>query len=476
MADEIPDRAVHASKPTRRSRPAAGGSTAANCSANAESNGGGCTLDQPPVGNYFVSAYPPFSAWRPDHLGEVHRLLGAPATRRDAGPLGLYIHFPFCVKRCDYCYYLSYDGKSAGDIDRYLGALTEELALYRASPFFAGRNLSFVDFGGGTPTIPSARRLARLLDDVQRIFPWTETEEVSFECAPKTATEAKLRALHDAGVTRLSIGVQQLDDRVLKLNGRVHLSRDVERVYDLTRRIGFEVVNLDLIVGLVGQTDDSFDRTIDRVIEMEPDSVTIYQLEIPFNTPLYRSLQAEAGPPPPADWATKRARLSRSFDRLERSGYTIRSAYAAVRDPHRHRFIYQDAQYRGADLLGIGASAFSYLAGMHYQNQAGIEEYCQRIGRNELPLLRAYPLDAEERMLREFVLQLKLGSVDARYFRDKFGTDPIERFAEALAHAADAGRLEIRDGEIVLTREGLLSVDRLIPSFYLPQHRGLRYV
>ncbi len=428
---------------------------------------------EPEVGNYFVSTYPPFSCWTEGAVDAYRRRLAQPPASGDV-PLGLYVHVPFCVDRCQYCYYLSHDDRS-GEIDSYLGALAEEWARYAGAPAVADRPLAFVYFGGGTPSILSVARLRSLARALQRSGSWAEAREVTFECAPRSVTAEKARALRDLGVTRVSLGVQQLDDAVLAANGRVHLTADVERAYESIRFGGFDIVNLDLMVGLVGETDESFFSSLERVISLRPESVTIYQLEIPLNTPLYRSLRAAAPAHPPASWDVKHARLGAAMARLEAAGYVFRSAYSAVLDPARHPFVYQDAQYHGADLVGIGASAFSHLGGVNQQNLASLAAYLDAGARGQPPFFRAYELSERERLVRELILQLKLGGVERRYFREKFRTDVVESFAVPLDEARRRGWLTIGDEAITLTREGLVRVDRWLTAFYLPEHQNIRY-
>lgn len=249
----------------------------------------------------------------------------------------------------------------------------------------------------------------------------------------------------------------------------------MDRAYAQIRGVGFDVVNLDLIVGLPGESDATVDQSIEGVIALSPESITLYQLEIPQNTPLFRFVRDGAPPAAIPSWPEKRARLGRCFARLEAAGYTVRSAYAAVRDPERHRFVYQDAQYHGADLLGIGLSSFSYLAGLHFQNQVSFDAYLETVSKGEFPVLRAHALSEDERLIREIVLQLKLGRVDAAYFARKFGVDIRARFESPLKQFADRGWLAISAEGVRTTREGLLRIDRLLQEFYLPQHRHVRY-
>lgn len=428
--------------------------------------------DEALEGNYFVSTYPPFSCWSPAAEPAYRATLETDASFPSS--LGLYVHVPFCAHRCDYCYFRSYAGRTDRDKNHYLEAVLTEAEVYRRLPFLSNRTAAFVYFGGGTPSLLSDRQIARLLSGLQRSFPWDASAEVTFECAPKSVTRNKLSILRQLGVTRLSLGVQQFDDTVLAANSRVHLVRDVERAYEQAREVGFDLVNLDLIVGLVAESDRSFYHSVERAIELSADSVSIYQLEIPRNTNLFRRLR-ELSLEPPAGWAVKRRRLTAAFRMLETAGYSLRSAYAAVRDPSRTSFVYQDAQYQGSDLLGLGVASFSYLAGLHFQNLPHLEDYVERLAGGELPFARGYALSLEEQMIREFVLQLKLGRVDRGYFYRKFGVDVTERMRTILSSFAQCGWLRADDTSISLTRQGLVRADRLLPSFYLPTHQDIPY-
>jgi oxygen-independent coproporphyrinogen-3 oxidase len=422
-------------------------------------------------GNYFVAAYPPFACWRDTGLPAFRRVLAE--HPRDAASLLLYVHVPFCAARCPFCYYLAYDSE-AGEIDGYLEALACELRMYSETPFLTGRPIDVVYIGGGTPSLLSDKRLVRLLSSLQAAAPWSHAREVTFECAPKSVTPDKMTILRDFGVTRLSLGVQSFDDRLLDTNGRIHLRSDALRAYDAIRATDFPVVNVDLMVGLVGETDESCSASVSRAIELAPESVTVYQMETPAYTPLARALRAGTTPRP-AGWDVKRARLSAAFDRLEGAGYTIRSAYAAVRDPIRHRFAYQEDQYRGADLLGLGVASFSYLGGVHQQNVATLGGYVARVRADHRPLQRAYALDDAERLVREFVLQLKLGRAPADHFRRRFGVDVTEVFAQPLRPLVAEGLLVTDASGVTLTRAGLLQADHLIRAFFRPDHQVDRY-
>ena len=437
------------------------------------------------AGNYFVSNYPPFSFWKKDFIPELEAALdrserkGSMVEGRGKAnvPLGIYVHIPFCRKRCHFCYFKVYTDKDSAAIRGYLDALLQELKLYSGRAFVDGRKPNFIYFGGGTPSYLSVNQLRYLTDGMKSLLPWDEAEEVAFECEPGTLTDQKLKAIRDMGVTRLSLGVENFDDHILEINGRAHHSKEIGRAYAYAREIGFPQINIDLIAGMVEETEENWRECVRKTIELSPDSVTVYEMEIPFNTTIYQQMKAEGKlVAPVADWETKRRWVSYAFAELEKAGYSVGSAYTAVKDPHRTKFIYRDRLWAGADLLSLGVASFGHIGGTHYQNHQDFEPYVTRLQAGELPIFRALTPTGEERLIREFVLQLKLGHVSRDYFRNKFGVELTERFAEPMQRLKDWGFLAIQGDEVLLNREGLLQVDRLLHEFFLPQHKNARYV
>jgi oxygen-independent coproporphyrinogen-3 oxidase len=429
--------------------------------------------DETTAGSYFVSNYPPYSFWRTDRVSDAHAALNRPPV--PGTPLGLYFHIPFCRKRCHFCYFKVYTDKNATEVESYLDTALRELELYADKAFLGGRRPAFIYFGGGTPSYISSRQLTRLVSGMKRILPWDRAEEIAFECEPGTLTEGKLQAIRDLGVTRLSLGIENFNDEILKTNGRAHLSKEIDRSYDFARSIGFPQINIDLIAGMVGETTENWRLCVERTIRMSPDSVTVYQMEVPYNTTIFKEMKVYGQTVAPvASWKTKREWVDYAFRQFEKNGYSISSAYTAVKDPARTRFLYRDLLWAGADLVGLGVASFSHVQGTHFQNEHEFELYCARVGRGELPVYRALTPTPEERMIRELVLQLKLGSVSMAYFRDKFAVDLEQRFAGPLGALRARGFLEADSARLRLTRDGLMQVDRLLHEFFLPQHRQIR--
>ena len=425
------------------------------------------------VGSVFVSNYPPYAAWNPGAIGEAHRILGQPPAPDT--PLGLYLHIPFCRIRCKFCYYKVYTDMDSAQIRSYLSGLSTEVEMLAAKPAVAGRPLKFVYFGGGTPSFISAKDLKALVARLTAAIPWTNAEEITFECEPGTLTKPKIEAIRGIGVTRLSLGVENFNDAILEENGRAHLTPEIYRVMPWIREAGFEQLNIDLIAGMVGETWETWRDTVKKTIEQDPDSVTIYQMELPYNTVYSNELRSGRLDVPVADWALKRAWHDYAINEMEAAGFEISTAYTMVKKGRGSRFIYRDAVWRGCDMLGTGVASFSHVHGVHFQNESEQGVYLARLAKGELPIARAYATTPRERLTRELILQFKEGVLDPASFQGKFGTSIETEFAAAFTDLRRQGLL-VDDGRLLrLTREGLLKVDLLLSEFYAPEFRNTRY-
>lgn len=426
------------------------------------------------VGSVFVSNYPPYSVWSEEHLEAFETAIHTPVGS-DAPELGLYLHIPFCRRRCRFCYFRVYTDKNADEVQTYCEALAREVEAYAELPATQGRPVKFIYFGGGTPSYIAAKHLTRLVERIRAALPWDQADEVAFECEPGTLSQPKLETIRELGITRLSLGVEHFDDEILRLNGRAHVSTEVERVLPWVQELEFDQFNLDLIAGMLGETWETWRYAVRRTIEAQPDSVTIYQMELPFNTEISREFMGGELDVPLADWAQKREWHQYAIERLREAGYVTSSAYTMVRADRKSEFRYRDSLWHGADMLGTGVSSFGHMSGVHVQNTANWIEYLAAIDRGELPVQRAFPTTPEDRLIREFILQLKAGSIDARYFADKFGADVLERFAAPLEKLGEVGMLKVVDGGVEVTPAGMLQVDSLLPNFYDARYRNARY-
>jgi oxygen-independent coproporphyrinogen-3 oxidase len=425
------------------------------------------------VGSVFVSNYPPYGAWKQEMAPEAEKALQAPPAA-DA-TLGLYLHIPFCRLRCKFCYFKVYTDKDGGQVAEYLEALAREVELYSALPAVAGRPLKFIYFGGGTPSFISSRQLRTLAERLRAAMTWSGVEEISFECEPGTLTRSKLETIRDLGVTRLSLGVEHFDDAILKENGRAHLSAEIDRCMPWIDDLGFDQLNIDLIAGMVGETWETWRDAVARTIALDPDSVTIYQMELPFNTVYSRDLLGGAMRQPAAGWDLKRAWHDYAIDAMSAAGYEISSAYTMVKKGTQRPFVYRDAVWHGTDMIGAGVAAFSHMTGVHFQNVSEWGPYLEGMRGGRLPIDRAFRTSRDEQLVRELILQLKLGRISGDYFRNKFEVDIFETFRQAFDRLEKRRMLHRSRGAVELSRTGLLQVDSLLPEFFDSQYRNARY-
>ena len=416
-------------------------------------------------GSYFVANYPPFERWNENAVQQVFNAFDAVAT--DAA-LGLYLHIPFCRKRCKFCYFRVYTDVKAADVERYSDAVIHEASLVAAQKAVQGRVLKYVYFGGGTPSFLSVKQLQRLVAGLHESFGWNEAEEVTFECEPGTLAEPKIMALKQLGVTRISLGVENFNDSILESNGRAHLSNEIFRAWDWIEKAGFPSTNIDLIAGMVGETTESWQETVETALKLTPDSLTIYQMELPYNTVFVKSSKDNGEATAVADWPTKRAWVDWAFNRFVKAGYSISSAYTLVRDSKNVEFRYRDMLWEGSDLVALGVASFGHLSGIHYQNKTHWDDYLAAIDAEQLPVVRGLVAEPRELLIRELVLGLKKGSVDTARLRTKFGVDPLIEWSEIWSQLCEKGFLKPMEtsNSPTLTRQGLLQVDSLLHQFF----------
>jgi oxygen-independent coproporphyrinogen-3 oxidase len=342
-------------------------------------------------------------------------------------------------------------------------------------PVMGERSFRFVYFGGGTPSFLSAKQLTSLVDRLRANISWDKAEEVTFECEPGTLSETKVKTLRELGVTRLSLGVENFSDAILEENGRAHLSKEVFRAWQWIVEAGFANVNIDLISGMVGETWENWKENVVRTLELSPESITIYQMELPFNTVYSKGMLTEHQESPVADWQTKRDWVQYAFEAFAAAGYAQSSAYTMIKDPQKVSFSYRDNLWQGSDLLATGIASFGHVSGVHYQNLPEWPQYLGALEAGKLPLGRAYTPTKHQSMVRELILLLKRGHLEMDYFQNKFGVNVWDEYQDVWQQYIDDGYATHAGNRIELTMQGLLRADGLLPPFFEPEHRGVRY-
>ena len=282
--------------------------------------------------------------------------------------------------------------------------------------------------------------------------------------------------MKELGVTRLTLGVENFTDSVLEENGRAHLSKEVYKSWDWIKALDFPNVNIDLISGMVGETWENWKYNIAEAIKFSPESITIYQMELPFNTVYSKDILGNKIETPVADWQTKREWLDYAYDEFLAAGYKISSAYTVVKDNDKVNFSYRDNLWQGSDLLATGIASFGHVSGVHYQNKADMQQYQSDLTEHgKLPLGRAYVPTKHQLLVREMILQLKRGFLDVGYFKTKFDVDITQQWKSEFEQHQSDGMLTVTPERVELTRKGFLNADALLPPFFEPEHQGIRY-
>lgn len=317
--------------------------------------------------------------------------------------IGLYIHVPFCHRRCHFCaFYLEI--AQSDRIARFQSALEQEIALHRQQDFLKGRCLQSIYFGGGTPTALSAQDLTTLLKLIRATWPTSPTAEISVEAHPSSVTFDDLRALADAGFNRISFGAESMRDQDFPSLGRFGCVRDTAVAVHESRRAGFTNINLDLMYGLPGQSLHDWMNTVDSILTLQPTHVSCYALTIEEDTRLAQDIARKIIMPP--DDALQIEMESAAEQTLTNAGLTRYeiSNYAKEGYPSRHNLLY----WTGGEYLGLGPSAQSYLDGTRFGKIADLESYVETLGMSRLPIIDCTALSMPQQQRDALVFGLRL--------------------------------------------------------------------
>lgn len=374
----------------------------------------------------------------------------------DAGTLALYLHVPFCRRRCHYCNFNTYAGLEELFVP-YVAALAGEVR--RAGQ---GEQVGTVFFGGGTPSILPVALLANLLAACYDAFVVDADAEISLEANPGTVDEASLADLRRLGINRLSFGVQSAHPNELALLGRWHTFEQAVQAVSTARAAGFDNLSLDLIYGLPGQSPNHWKATLHAALTLSPDHLSAYCLTVEDGTPLAAWVASGQVPTPDPDLAADMYELTESI--LEQAGFVHYEISNWARPGHecRHNLVY----WRNGAYLGFGAGAHSHRDGRRWWNVPTPAEYVARLQAGETPQAAAEEIDATLAMGETMMLGLRLREgVSAEAFRERFGSDLAEVYGQALDELAAQGLIEWVRQRVRLTARGRLLGNRVFAQF-----------
>lgn len=289
--------------------------------------------------------------------------------------IGLYLHIPYCVQKCRYCDFLSFAGRYGTDGKMYFNALREELrSLADSFGRESGCRIGSVFIGGGTPSVAESREIAETVELVRRVFYVEKNAEITVEANPGTVTREKLNAFYRAGINRLSLGVQSLDDGVLKAMGRIHSAHEAEQAYDMARSAGFQNINMDLILGFPGQSLSVFTETLKKAVALRPEHISAYSLIVEEGTPLFADIRGGLVPEPEQDADREMYHSACRF--LREAGYVRYEISNFARPGYESR--HNKGYWTGVYYLGAGLGAASYLPGERFKNTEDMRAYLER--------------------------------------------------------------------------------------------------
>ena len=352
--------------------------------------------------------------------------------------LSLYIHIPFCVRKCGYCDFLSAPADEKAR-DRYVQALLMEIERYQGTET-ANRKIKTLYIGGGTPSILSVNQLDCIIQKIKCTFNFCDDIEVSMEMNPGTASKEKCRALYQMGINRLSIGLQSTNDMELKTLGRIHSYEDFLNTYTWCREAGFQNINVDLMAALPYQTVESYTTGLRKIIHLPPEHISAYSLILEEGTPFYQKYNSGCYPLPDEEQErlmyreTEQILAQAGYERYEISNYA-KKGYAC-----RHNLVY----WQGGDYLGLGLGSSSYMDGVRFHNTNDLDTYVNQ---------GAYVEEREEisvqAKMEEFMfLGLRvMAGVSGTEFEKRFGKTMEDVYGDVLRKHEEEGLLRIERKE-----------------------------
>ncbi len=365
--------------------------------------------------------------------------------------IGIYVHIPFCAAKCAYCDFLSFVA-DADTREHYVNSLLQEIEQWEDRGDF----VPTVFFGGGTPSVLPPESIARILNKIREKFAVAPDAEISIECNPGTLDAEKLRIYRQAGINRLSMGLQSADNRELRLLGRIHTWEDFLQNFDLAREAGFDNLNVDLISALPGQTTQSWRATLQKVLKLCPEHLSAYSLMIEEGTPFFEKYGQEAAKKQKGEecrflpseeeelrmyHCTSKLLREHGYQRYEISNYALRGKEC------RHNCGYWERR----EYKGFGLGAASLMRERRFSNTRRMERYL----RGEWDAAEPEVLGIKEQMEETMFLGLRMNrGVDLHAFRERYGIDALRVYGAVIARLQRQGLVYCRGDRLWLSEKG----------------------
>ena len=373
---------------------------------------------------------------------------------------GIYVHIPFCMKKCNYCDFVSFPLTNEQAVLDYLQCLQKEIQLSGVE--CRKKEFTSIYFGGGTPTLLDSAHLIELLESIRVNFNISPCPEVTVETNPGTLTLEKAQKLQDAGFNRISIGVQSTSAKLLNDMGRMHTAGDVQESLRIAKKAGFSNINVDLIYGLPHQFIPEWLQTLQEMVTEKPAHIAVYGLKVEDKTVWGRLLEEGKLLLPPEDDVC--AMYLEAGKLLQKSGYIHYeiSNWAKPGYESKHNKVY----WLAGEYVGVGLNAASYLDGTRFSNTASPAKYIMHLQVADFPREEIYPLSTEEQMSETMLMGLRLRQgVNKKLFKERFNCFPEEVYGEKIKKLIALKLLEADDCTLKLTKKGLLLANLALVEF-----------
>lgn len=386
-------------------------------------------------------------------------------SKKIRGSVGIYVHIPFCVAKCNYCdFYSKPSGKNC--VSDYVDALCKQIET--ESIFYKSRYFDTVFVGGGTPSILPGECAKKLLETIKSSFNLTQGAEFSLESNPETITKEKLTLYKKHGVNRLSMGLQSADDEELKTLGRIHTYEKFEQSFLLARKCGFNNINVDIMYGLPGQTVDKFAKTVDRVCALSPEHISAYCLKIEEKTYFFKVKDTLDIPNDDTEYDMYMS-LCKQLKKYGYEQYEI-SNFSKVG----HRCLHNMKYWRDEEYIGFGPSAHSFIDGLRYFYKSDTDEYVSAIKKGNMPQKiteNKYAPTKEDNADEYIMLGMRLADgIDAKIFKERFGID-FEEYCVGIERFVKPGFIKKCDGVYAFSEKGFFVSNYILSEMLHFSHK-----
>jgi len=374
--------------------------------------------------------------------------------------LGLYLHFPFCISKCPYCDFNSYQLKEDKQISSYISALYQEITAY--SKKIKKSSIKTIYLGGGTPTILSGIQVYNILEFCRDKFIIDKNAEITIEANPGTLNRDKIKLLVESGINRLSLGAQSFNNLFLKKLGRIHNTKDIINSYSLAREIGLNNINIDIMFALPGQTTEELQDTLKKAVSLKSDHLSLYNLTINPGTEYYEEHIKGKLKLPTEDEEFDMYSLAINFLKENNFEHYEIANFARPYKKSMHNLIY----WQNKPYLGIGAGAYSFINGYRYMNYENPARYIKEVMSGKLPIDNGERLPLRKRMIETIILGLRTkDGVSYKEFAKRFKVDINNTFYKPIKKLVNSGLLQKDNCKIKLTKKGIFLANTVFREF-----------